>query len=76
MIIYILKVSHGFEDPDPKFDWPPSIQTRIDSYKRPSDLFPDKSAQIVIVDVENGLDHFDLITPNEHLHTSEVLITT
>lgn len=26
----------------------------------------------VIVDAENGLENFDLITPNEHLHNSEV----
>ncbi|CAF0778069.1 unnamed protein product [Brachionus calyciflorus] len=63
-------VTHGFEDPDPKFEWPLSIQTRIDSYKRPSDIF-EKTP--VIVDLDSGLENFDLITPNEHLHNSETL---
>jgi hypothetical protein len=63
------QTSHGFEDPDPKFDWPYSIQSRIDGYKRPSEVF---EKQPVIVDTDNGLENFDLITPNEHLHNSEV----
>ena len=61
--------SHGFEDPDPKFDWPCGIQSRIDAFKRPSDLF---EKQPVIVDTEAGMENFDLVTPNEHLHNSEV----
>lgn len=63
-------MSHGFEDPDPKFDWPLSIQSKIDTYKRPSEIF-EKTP--VIVDADNGLENFDLITPNEHLHISEVM---
>jgi hypothetical protein len=59
---------HGFEDTDPKFEWPFSIHSRIDSFKRPSELF-DK--QPCIVDQENGMENFDLITPNEHLFNSE-----
>lgn len=71
------KVVHGFEDPDPKFEWPPSIHSRIDLFKRPCELFADKLAQICVVDAENGgLENFDLIGPNEHLHSSEVSFLT
>ena len=64
-----LKAVHGFEDPDPKFDLPFSVSSRIDSWKRPIEIF-EKTP--VIVDVDNGLENFDLIAPNEHLHNSEV----
>lgn len=65
------QASHGFEDPDPKFEYPYSIQSRIESFKRPSEIY-DKATQIV--DPDYGLDNFDLVTPNEHLHNSEVRI--
>ncbi len=60
---------HGFEDPDPKFDYPNGIHIRTESFKRPTELF-DK--QPFIIDTEIGLENFDLITPNEHLHNNEV----
>jgi hypothetical protein len=66
-----IQASHGFEDPDPKFEYPYSIQSRIDSFKRPSEIY-DKATQIV--DPDYGLENFDLVTPNEHLHNSEVRI--
>lgn len=62
------QVSHGFEDPDPKFDYPASIAQRIDCFKRPSEIF-DKPPFVVD---DNNIDSFDLITPNEHLHSNEV----
>ena len=61
--------THGFEDSDPKFEYPNGIHIRTDTFKRPSELF-DKLP--FIVDTENGLENFDLITPNEHLHNNEV----
>ena len=64
-------VSHGFEDTDPKFEYPFSLQARIDGYKRPSELF-DKTPPVV-VDADDGLESFDLIAPNEHLHSSETM---
>ena len=65
-----MKTSHGFEDSDPKSDWPQSILSRIDGYKRPSELYEKNP---IIVDQENGLESFDLLSPNEHLHNSEVI---
>ena len=65
----INKASQGYEDTDPKFEWPSSIQSRIDTFKRPSEIY-DKMPQVV--DADNGIENFDLIAPNEHLHNSEV----
>jgi len=67
--LIFFKASHGFEDPDPKFDLPHNLNSRIDSWKRPSDIFE----KIVVVDSDNGLENFDLMSPNEHLHGSEVI---
>jgi hypothetical protein len=47
------------------------LQSRVDSWKRPADLF-EKGP--IVVDPDVGLDNFDLLTPNEHLHHCEVII--
>jgi hypothetical protein len=63
------QASHGFEDPDPKFDLPYSLNSRIENWKRPGDIFE----KVCVVDMDNGLENFDLMTPNEHLHSSETI---
>ena len=68
-LYHLKKASQGFEDTDPKFEWPFSIQSRIDSFKRPSEIY---EKMPIVVDPDNGIENFDLITPNEHLHNSEV----
>ena len=60
-------VSHGFEDPEPRAEWPWAIGARVESFRRPSELF---ERTPVVVD-ESQMDAFDLVSPNEHLHTNE-----
>ncbi|KAK6170744.1 hypothetical protein SNE40_019059 [Patella caerulea] len=59
---------HFFDDPDGKVEMPQTI--KVDHWKRPHDYIIDKAP--VIIDNE-GQSTFDLITPNEHLHDSELL---
>ncbi|CAF4088818.1 unnamed protein product [Rotaria sp. Silwood2] len=62
--------THGFEDPEGKVELPPTI--KVDQWKRPIDFLPsDKSP--VVVDPDHGMQNFDLVTPNEHLHYSETM---
>ncbi|CAF3367996.1 unnamed protein product [Rotaria sp. Silwood1] len=62
--------AHGFEDPEGKVELPPSF--KVEQWKRPIEfLVADKSP--VIVDPDVGIQNFDLVTPNEHLHHSETM---
>ncbi|CAF4085833.1 unnamed protein product [Rotaria sp. Silwood2] len=62
--------AHGFEDPEGKVELPPSL--KVEQWKRPIEfLAVDKSP--VVVDPDVGIQNFDLVTPNEHLHHSETM---
>lgn len=62
--------THGFEDPDGKVELPPSL--KIEQWKRPIDFLPADKLP-VIVDTEQGMQNFDLVTSNEHLHYNETM---
>ncbi|CAM2703017.1 unnamed protein product [Rotaria socialis] len=62
--------THAFEDPEGKIELPPSL--KIEQWKRPSEfLTTDKSP--VVVDTDIGIQSFDLVKPNQHLHHSEIM---
>ncbi|CAF5201074.1 unnamed protein product, partial [Rotaria magnacalcarata] len=60
--------THGFEDPEGKVELPPTF--KVDQWKRPVDFLPPDKLP-VIVDPDLGMQNFDLVTSNEHLHYSE-----
>ncbi|CAF0997935.1 unnamed protein product [Didymodactylos carnosus] len=61
--------THGFEDPEGKIELPPSL--KVEHWKRPVDVMGEKTP--VIVEPDLGMQNFDLVTPNEHLHYSETM---
>ncbi|XP_046325515.2 androglobin-like isoform X6 [Haliotis rufescens] len=60
---------HLFDDPDGKIEMPPSL--KVDHWKRPHEFIADKILNVV--DQEQIVNGFDLISPNEHLHESELM---
>ncbi|CAM4739728.1 unnamed protein product [Rotaria magnacalcarata] len=62
--------THGFEDPEGKVELPPTF--KVDQWKRPVDFLPPDKLP-VIVDPDLGMQNFDLVTSNEHLHYSETM---
>ncbi|CAF1130028.1 unnamed protein product [Rotaria sp. Silwood1] len=62
--------THGFEDPEGKIELPPTL--KVDQWKRPIDILPSDKPPVV-VDSDLGMQNFDLVTPNEHLHYSETM---
>ncbi|XP_067675678.1 androglobin-like isoform X1 [Haliotis asinina] len=60
---------HLFDDPDGKIEMPPSL--KVDHWKRPHEFIADKI--LTVVDQEQIANGFDLISPNEHLHESELM---
>ncbi|UJR30270.1 hypothetical protein I4U23_017808 [Adineta vaga] len=66
----IVTGTHGFEDPEGKIELPPTL--KVDQWKRPVDFLPPDRPP-VIVDVDQGMQNFDLVTPNEHLHFNDTM---
>lgn len=61
-------VQHFFDDPEGKIDLPPSL--RVAYWKRPQEYILDKMP--TVIDLEEGTNQFDLLTPNEACSESEV----
>ncbi|KAJ8315589.1 hypothetical protein KUTeg_007739 [Tegillarca granosa] len=59
----------AYDDIEGKIDMPPSL--RVVQWKRPSDFITEKTP--VVVDPDHGMNGFDLINCNEHLHDSELM---
>ncbi|CAF1269415.1 unnamed protein product [Adineta ricciae] len=62
--------TNGFDDPEGKVELPPLLQA--EQWKRPNEFLPSDKTPVV-VDPDLGLQNFDLITSNEHLHYNQTM---
>ncbi|CAF0738248.1 unnamed protein product [Adineta steineri] len=62
--------ANAFEDPEGKVELPPS--SKVEQWKRPIEFLPSEKPPL-IVDPTFGIQNFDLITSNEHLHHNETM---